>query len=104
MWQVYRVAQGNILGIVFSALQEKYLMPIAAAGSVPHTIALCYDRQSFTRDESSQQSPDRQKANITALCQHWRCMNNAYPAPNNCICPSTSMNLSIGRWWRKFSP
>jgi len=44
-------------------------MPIAAAGSVSRTIALCYVRQSLTRDEMPQHSPDRQKANITALCQ-----------------------------------
>ncbi len=44
-------------------------MSEVAQGSVSRTIALCYVRQSLTRDEMPQHSPDRQKANITALCQ-----------------------------------
>jgi hypothetical protein len=32
------------------------------------TVALCYVRQSFTRDGDDKDSPDRQRANIEAKC------------------------------------
>lgn len=36
--------------------------------SVPRVIALCYVRQSYTRDASDMNSPERQRANIQAAC------------------------------------
>ncbi|MCL4251602.1 MAG: recombinase family protein [Anaerolineae bacterium] len=33
------------------------------------TIALCYVRQSFTRDANDRDSPERQRANIMAVCE-----------------------------------
>jgi DNA invertase Pin-like site-specific DNA recombinase len=36
---------------------------------VERTVALCYVRQSFTRDDSDDNSPERQRSNITAKCQ-----------------------------------
>ncbi len=33
------------------------------------TVALCYVRQSFTRDETDKDSPERQRANIERVCQ-----------------------------------
>lgn len=36
--------------------------------SVPRIIALCYVRQSYTRDASDMNSPERQRANIQAAC------------------------------------
>lgn len=38
-------------------------------GSTPAQTALCYVRQSFTRDENDKDSPERQKANIIAHCE-----------------------------------
>ncbi len=38
-----------------------------SASSVPRTIALCYIRQSYTRDASDVDSPERQHANIEAV-------------------------------------
>jgi len=40
-------------------------------GSTPKAsnIALCYVRQSFTRDEDDKNSPERQRANIERVCQ-----------------------------------
>ena len=32
-------------------------------------VALCYIRQSMTRDENDTNSPERQRANIQALCE-----------------------------------
>ena len=37
--------------------------------SAPRVIALCYIRQSYTRDESDTNSPERQRANIRAVCE-----------------------------------
>ncbi|NLF79241.1 MAG: recombinase family protein [Chloroflexi bacterium] len=37
--------------------------------SAPAQIALCYVRQSFTRDETDKDSPERQRANIERACQ-----------------------------------
>ncbi len=36
--------------------------------TVPRTVALCYIRQSYTRDESDMNSPERQRANIQTVC------------------------------------
>src|SRR5262249_23306948 len=36
--------------------------------SVPRTIALCYIRQSYTRDGVDMTSPERQRSNIEAVC------------------------------------
>ncbi|WP_119072093.1 recombinase family protein [Aggregatilinea lenta] len=38
------------------------------SGRIPRKIALCYVRQSYTRDESDTNSPERQQANIQAVC------------------------------------
>src|SRR5689334_116931 len=35
----------------------------------PNNLALCYIRQSFTRDKDDQNSPERQRANIEAACE-----------------------------------
>ena len=37
--------------------------------SVPRTTALCYVRQSYTRDGNDMTSPERQRANIEAVCE-----------------------------------
>jgi DNA invertase Pin-like site-specific DNA recombinase len=37
--------------------------------SKDNNIALCYIRQSFTRDEDDKNSPERQRANIERVCQ-----------------------------------
>ncbi|MCL4237625.1 MAG: recombinase family protein [Anaerolineae bacterium] len=37
--------------------------------SAPAQVALCYVRQSFTRDETDKDSPERQRANIERVCQ-----------------------------------
>ena len=45
-------------------------MPFKKATSViPRTVALCYVRQSMTRDANDTNSPEWQRANITAICQ-----------------------------------
>ena len=36
--------------------------------SAERTTALCYVRQSFTRDENDKDSPERQRANIERVC------------------------------------
>ena len=36
--------------------------------SVPRVVALCYIRQSYTRDASDTNSPERQRANIQTVC------------------------------------
>jgi len=39
--------------------------------SLSRTVALCYVRQSMTRDANDMNSPERQRANIQAICdQH----------------------------------
>jgi hypothetical protein len=35
----------------------------------PRNVALCYVRKSWTRDESDQVSPERQRAHIQAVCE-----------------------------------
>jgi hypothetical protein len=41
--------------------------------AAPRMLALCYVRQSLTRDETMLNSAERQRANIAALCEqrHW---------------------------------
>jgi len=39
--------------------------------SSARTVALCYVRQSYTRDPNDMDSPERQKANIQALCERY---------------------------------
>lgn len=39
--------------------------------SVARNVALCYIRQSFTRDQNDLNSPERQKANLTAVCERY---------------------------------
>ncbi len=41
------------------------------APSIPRTVALCYIRQSFTRDSSDMNSPERQRANCQAVCDRY---------------------------------
>ena len=36
---------------------------------VERGVALCYIRQSYTRNDNDMSSPDRQRANITAYCE-----------------------------------
>jgi DNA invertase Pin-like site-specific DNA recombinase len=43
-------------------------MPRKPAPAIARTIALCYIRKSFTRDEHDTLSPERQRANIEAVC------------------------------------
>lgn len=38
---------------------------------IPRNVALCYIRQSFTRDASDMNSPERQRANIQAICDQY---------------------------------
>src|SRR5260221_4293564 len=40
----------------------------ARTSTLPRNIALCYVRQSYTRNATDMDSPERQKANIEALC------------------------------------
>jgi len=42
--------------------------PTKRVTSVQRTVALCYIRQSFTRDSDDTNSPDRQRSNIQAVC------------------------------------
>jgi len=44
-------------------------MPRKSRTPVERTIALCYIRQSFTRDNDDKNSPERQQANIERVCQ-----------------------------------
>src|SRR5258708_17712288 len=44
-------------------------LPIKEAQASMRTIALCYVRQSFTRDGREMNSPGRQKDNIQAICE-----------------------------------
>lgn len=39
--------------------------------AVPRSTALCYIRQSVTRDPNDMNSPERQKANIQAVCDQY---------------------------------
>ena len=39
-------------------------MPKKKSTAVPRTVALCYIRLSYTRDENDKDSPERQRANI----------------------------------------
>lgn len=41
------------------------------SSQVPRTIALCYIRQSFTRDASDTESPERQRNNIQRICDKY---------------------------------
>ncbi len=47
---------------------------IAKSASVSRNVALCYVRQSFTRDANDMNSPERQRANIQTICERegWR--------------------------------
>ncbi len=45
------------------------MSPYKFTSLVPRTVALCYVRLSYTRDNDDKNSPTRQRANIEAICQ-----------------------------------
>ncbi len=46
-------------------------MPKSNSSAISRNIALCYIRQSFTRDQNDINSPERQKANLIAICERY---------------------------------
>ena len=75
-------------------------MPRKSRTPVERTIALCYIRQSFTRDNDDKNSPERQQANTSASARSTAGHPNGMSMPKGTSRRARSTTVRAGWPWR----